>query len=226
MPMTDAKWGGCRRNPHTLFRSGAPALPSSWCMAEISGRDEAASSAIVWNRNFDALARHFHVVAFDKLGQGHTDNPRERRLHDERRGPATPMPSSRTLGLSDVHLAGHSRGGYLGLPRDAGAARSGRVLHDYRQQHLLARARPQRHRACRRAPGPGSAASARNGSTEHYSYSPHHIDDAFLDAAVEVANLPQVSGNPSGRWKMRDSGPRMFLPGAGKGQVGDVRLDP
>ena len=42
------------------------------------GRDS-ASSAAVWNQNFAPLSRDFHVIAFDKLGQGYTDNP----LNDE-----------------------------------------------------------------------------------------------------------------------------------------------
>ncbi len=33
-------------------------------------------SADHWSLNFDGLSKHFHVYAFDKLGQGYTDNPR------------------------------------------------------------------------------------------------------------------------------------------------------
>lgn len=30
-----------------------------------------------WSLNFSTLARHFRVYALDKLGQGHTDNPKD-----------------------------------------------------------------------------------------------------------------------------------------------------
>jgi 2-hydroxy-6-oxo-6-(2'-carboxyphenyl)-hexa-2,4-dienoate hydrolase len=66
-----------------------------------------------WSLNLPGLARHFHVYAVDKLGQGHTDNPK------------TPDDYSYTsvfrhaagffdaLGIRQAHVAGHSRGGFL-----------------------------------------------------------------------------------------------------------------
>ena len=34
------------------------------------------ASAEDWFLNFDNLAEKYHVYAFDKIGQGHTDNPK------------------------------------------------------------------------------------------------------------------------------------------------------
>ena len=104
--------GRHRRDPHPLFRGGGPDRRWSWSSEAISDPTKRPSSAIVWNRNFDALAERFHVVAFDKLGQGHTDNP----PNDDYTMNAVVQHANgfiRALGLSDVHLAGHSRGGYL-----------------------------------------------------------------------------------------------------------------
>ena len=40
------------------------------------GTTDACDSAIDWELNFDRLAQWFRVIAVDKLGQGHTDNPK------------------------------------------------------------------------------------------------------------------------------------------------------
>ncbi|PZC47488.1 MAG: Pimeloyl-ACP methyl ester carboxylesterase [Chloroflexi bacterium] len=65
-----------------------------------------------WDLNFDDLAGDFHVFAVDKIGQGHTDNPKDpsdyilgtavQHLHD----------FLKAVGLEQAHLVGHSRGGY------------------------------------------------------------------------------------------------------------------
>ncbi|HEU4343315.1 MAG TPA: hypothetical protein VFU31_17340 [Candidatus Binatia bacterium] len=40
------------------------------------GTNDACESALDWELNFDALSEWFRVIAVDKLGQGHTDNPK------------------------------------------------------------------------------------------------------------------------------------------------------
>ena len=177
------------------------------------GSDEAASSAIVWNRNFDALARHFHVVAFDKLGQGHTDNP----ANDDYTMNAVVQHANafiRTLGLSDVHLAGHSRGGYLvcRLTLEQPDLVASCTIID---SNTCAPGRGRNDVVHAGAPRPRLGRECQKWVYEHYSYSPHHIDEAFLDAAVEVANLPKFQESVR---KMEDEGlrTRMFLPGLAK----------
>ena len=52
--------------------------------AQIGARD-GASSAKTWALNFPVLRNWHNVIAFDKLGQGYTDNPEAGlRLHDAR----------------------------------------------------------------------------------------------------------------------------------------------
>ena len=66
-----------------------------------------------YSLNLPSLEQQFHVVAIDKIGQGATGAPE----HDENlTWESTVHHAMRTievLGLSDVHLAGHSRGGML-----------------------------------------------------------------------------------------------------------------
>lgn len=65
-----------------------------------------------WDLNFSELAAHFRVIAVDKLGQGHTDNPR--RPEDYVIGSAVQHLRDfvAALGIPDAHFVGHSRGGY------------------------------------------------------------------------------------------------------------------
>ena len=65
-----------------------------------------------WNLNFDDLAKNFHVFAVDKIGQGHTDNPKD--PSDYVLGTAVQhiQEFMDAVGLKQAHLVGHSRGGY------------------------------------------------------------------------------------------------------------------
>jgi pimeloyl-ACP methyl ester carboxylesterase len=64
-----------------------------------------------WAPIFNGLARHFHVYAFDKLGQGETDDPPS----DDHWTMAAVIEHAwgfiEAMGLPEFHLAGHSRGG-------------------------------------------------------------------------------------------------------------------
>ena len=71
------------------------------------------NSARDWDRNWDDFTRDFHVIALDKIGQGHSDNPN---TPDEYiLGTATQHTYDfmQAIGLKQAHVAGHSRGGYL-----------------------------------------------------------------------------------------------------------------
>ena len=65
-----------------------------------------------WDLNFDGLARDFHVFAVDKIGQGHTDNPKD--PSDYILGTAVQhlYDFMQAIDLQQAHLVGHSRGGY------------------------------------------------------------------------------------------------------------------
>ena len=77
------------------------------------GTTDACDSALDWEPNFDGLAESFRVIAVDKLGQGHTDNPKT----DDDYTPGAVVEHAygflKALGLKDVHVGGHSRGGYV-----------------------------------------------------------------------------------------------------------------
>jgi pimeloyl-ACP methyl ester carboxylesterase len=68
-----------------------------------------------WSLNLDDLAAHFRVVAFDKLGQGHTGIPErpEQYVLDSVYSHIAELID--VLGLDGYHVVGHSRGGVPAL---------------------------------------------------------------------------------------------------------------
>lgn len=67
-----------------------------------------------WQQNFAGLARHFHVYALDRIGQGYTDNPAN--LEDYRDYydlvVAHVLGFMDAMGIERAHLAGHSQGSW------------------------------------------------------------------------------------------------------------------
>ena len=76
------------------------------------GSRNLTESACDWELNIQGLSQWYRVFAVDKLGQGYTDNPK-----DDDYSMAAVVRHAHgflaALGLEDVHVVGHSRGGYL-----------------------------------------------------------------------------------------------------------------
>jgi pimeloyl-ACP methyl ester carboxylesterase len=66
-----------------------------------------------WSLNLPGLAQHFRVIALDRLGQGYTDNPKRPDDYSLEALFAHTRGFIQALGLRDVHVLGHSRGGSL-----------------------------------------------------------------------------------------------------------------
>jgi 2-hydroxy-6-oxonona-2,4-dienedioate hydrolase len=174
------------------------------------GTMDSCNSAIDWELNFDSLAEWFHVIAVDKLGQGHTDNPKS---NEDYTMAAVVRHARRFLvatALEGAHVIGHSRGGYL-VARltllhpevvkscviiDSGTLAPGPSATEY----IMAN-----------APEPRLSRESQRWVDERYSYSAKHITDSWLDAAVEIANLPKYREAVR---KMEDQGLKRnrFLP--------------
>lgn len=66
-----------------------------------------------WDLNFAPLARHLHVIAFDRLGQGFTDPPKCDSDYTLEASTEHAASFLRKLGKGPYHIAGHSRAGYV-----------------------------------------------------------------------------------------------------------------
>jgi 2-hydroxy-6-oxonona-2,4-dienedioate hydrolase len=74
------------------------------------GQFGALYSLDAWSLNLEPLEREFRVVAFDRLGQGHTDNPRRPADYRFERAMDHCHAFLDQLGLDGIHIVGHSRG--------------------------------------------------------------------------------------------------------------------
>ncbi len=212
MPMNEARWIDVDGIRTRYFEQGAGS-PLVLVYGGNFGSPEAASSAMTWDQNFDRLSQHFRVIAFDKLGQGYTDNPKN---DDYTMNAAVQHAKAflRAKQLSAAHLAGHSRGGYLvcRLTLEEPELVASCTIID---SNTCAPGRGRNDIVHAGAPRPHLSRECQKWVYEHYAYSPHHITDAFLDAAMEVAALPKYQESVR---KMEQEGlkTRRFLPGLAK----------
>ncbi len=166
------------------------------------GTPDACESALDWEFNFDALAQSFRVIAMDKLGQGYTGNPK---TDADYTMAATVKHAARlieTLGLKNVHVIGHSRGGYvvarltLDHPElvrsctiiDSGSLAPGPSKTEFIMSH---------------APTPRLSRESQRWCTEHYSFRPDHITQTWLDEAENIAKSTKYQESVR---KMEDEG--------------------
>ncbi len=154
------------------------------------GSNTSADCAVNWDLNFDGLAGWFHAYAVDKLGQGYTDNPR-------RDGDYTMMAVVQhaygflqTMGLQDVHLVGHSRGGYLvaRLTLEHPELVKSCIIVD---SSTLAPGEGRNEIVMANPPKPRLSKESQKWILQRYSFGYSHITEEWLEALTRVAMLPK-----------------------------------
>jgi len=174
------------------------------------GGMDSASSAPVWNLNFGPLSAGFRVIAFDKLGQGYTDNP----LRDEDYTMAAVVDHAaaflRALNLPPVHLVGHSRGGFActsltlrnpELVRSLTIVNSGTLAPTFNMNEAVLTP----------CPYPAYSREGARWVYEGYSYAKHKVTEEWIDTVVAVLSLEKSRASAR---KMVDEKlkARVFLP--------------
>lgn len=173
------------------------------------GSPDSASSALTWEPVVDGLADRFRLVVPDKLGQGHTDNP----PGDDYSMDAVARHLARfmeLLDLRDVHLVGHSRGGFLvtQLALDHGErVRSVTIVNS----STLAPGVGLNEPVLARPPHPPFTRESLRWVYEHYSHSAAHVTDAWIESGYAVLQLPKYRESCR---RMEEDGlkTRVFLP--------------
>ncbi len=147
-----------------------------------------------FSMNLPVLARDFHVFAVDKLGQGHTDNPKRDADYTFEALLEHTTALIRALDVPPAVLVGHSRGALLvaRLALDHPELVSKLVLVD---SSSLAPDSPMFpgnvfYDSLRVPPGPPSRESVRV-EPDAQAHSKAHITDDFVSRLLEIAELPK-----------------------------------
>ena len=152
-------------------------------------------SADVWGLNLEGLSRHFHVYAFDKLGQGYTDNPKSDADYTKRAYVKHAHGFMAALGIERASLVGHSMGAMV-------AARIA-VEHPERVENLivldsntLAPPDPSTpgdfyDKVLEGAPDIADKEYVRR-EPDANSYSNAHVTDDYVEAILKIALLPKT----------------------------------
>ena len=151
------------------------------------------TSAARWMSIFPSVASRFHVYAVDKLGMGLTDNPRKDEGYSMQATVQHIYRFLETLGIDQVHLVGHSRGG---LP-------VGRIATDHPamvktvtivDSNTIAPGDPGLSTSNLPPAGPPPTKESirqellRSGDTFHKEF----VTDEYVEALLEVRSQPKI----------------------------------
>ena len=146
-----------------------------------------------WEHNVPGLARTFRVVAFDKLGNGFTDNPPTPDEYLIGRTVDHAVAFLRTLGLGPVHLVGHSRGGYTATRLALEHPDAVRTLTIVDSSTLMARHNPQYDAWDKEAEQIADPRARTRYVIAANSHSERHITERMVDVAMEIEALPKTA---------------------------------
>ena len=174
------------------------------------GSANSASSAHVWNLNFVPLSQRYQVIAFDKLGQGFSGNPKRDQDYTMAAVVRHAADFIAKLKLPPVHIVGHSRGGfavvrlaleYPHLVRSVTIVSSGTLSPRVGTNEVALSACPH---------PPFTRQSAR-WIYEGYCYSSKSVTDEWIDRVYDVLQLPKYRESVN---KMVDDqlGTKFFVP--------------
>jgi 2-hydroxy-6-oxo-6-(2'-carboxyphenyl)-hexa-2,4-dienoate hydrolase len=174
------------------------------------GSHNVALSSFDWEPNIRELARSFHVVALDKLGQGRTDNPD---TPDDYRMSAVVRhvrSFADAVGIQDFHVVGHSRGA---LPAARVAIDApGRVRScTFVDSNTLGPGEGRNEVVHANPPQPRLSRESQRWVLERYSFRPDHITGAWLDELEAIVGLPKYR-EASDLMERQDLRFRQFLP--------------
>lgn len=174
------------------------------------GTSDSASSAYTWSLNWQALAARHRVVIPDKLGQGHTGNPKSDADYTMRAVVQHLAGFLRALKLPPVHIVGHSRGGYAAarltlenheLVRSVTLVNSGTLSPGVGTNEVI----------LSRPPYPKYSAECVLWVYQRYSFDPGVVTEEWVNTVLEVLALPKYRESVR-KIEQEKLGARLFLP--------------
>ena len=171
------------------------------------GTGDSASSAYTWSNQLLPLSKQFRAIVFDKAGQGETDNPK----NDDYTMAAVVRHAAaflRAMKLKDVHLVGHSRGGYAAtrvtldnhdLVKSLTVVNSGTLSPGVGTNEVVL-AKP---------PYAAGTRECVRWVYQNYSFNPDIVTDEWVDAVMHTLALPKYQESVA---RMKTLGTKLFLP--------------
>jgi 2-hydroxy-6-oxonona-2,4-dienedioate hydrolase len=150
------------------------------------GAGDGASSAKTWALNFPVLKSWHNVIAFDKLGQGYTDNPKSDADYTMHAIVQHAIGFLEKLGKGPYHVVGHSRGGYVvgrlslerpDLVKTCICVSSGSLSPGTTRTRIVHKDPPQ----------PQLTRESIRWFCERYSFNPKIVTEDWLDGSVAIA---------------------------------------
>jgi pimeloyl-ACP methyl ester carboxylesterase len=188
IPLPEGKWidvGGIRTRYHEAGRGETIVF----IYGGNFGTADSASSAYTWNLNLAPLAKRFRVIAFDKAGQGHTDNP----LNDDYTMQAVVNHAGafiEAMKLPPVHLVGHSRGGFAAMRLTLQKQHLVRTLTVVNSGTLMPRVGTNEV-VLGKPPFPPYTRECARWVYENYSFNRAIVTEPWIDAVMETLDLPK-----------------------------------
>lgn len=150
------------------------------------GAKDGASSGRTWAMNFPVLQSACNVIAYDKLGQGYTDNPKTDADYTMHATVQHAIGLLDKLGKGPYHIVGHSRGGYIAtrialerpdLAKTVVCVSSGTLSPGQSRTHIVFKDPPQ----------PQLTRESIRWYLERYSYSPKIVTDDWIEGSLAIA---------------------------------------
>jgi 2-hydroxy-6-oxonona-2,4-dienedioate hydrolase len=202
--------GGVRTR---YFEQGAGPVIVLFHGGEIGSATDACS-ALDWEPIFGAISQSFCVVAVDRLGHGHTDNPRSDADYTMAASIEHAAQFLRALGKEPYHVVGHSSGGFL-------VARLGLIHPELLKTCVIVNGVSlvpgigREHIVRNNPPNPFHSHSSIRWICERQCYSRDAVTDDWVD---QIFNIAQSERNRLAVRKMNDERLRetVYLPGFAK----------